>query len=132
LGKLDAARVPDASGLFNVMRNLGGAIGLAAIDTVIYSRSAGHAERLTARALAGDGDAVRFVGIDMAPYALADPALAHSTFAVLFHAAVEKAALTQAINEAWAMMALFTLLAIVFIPFARRASGSRPAIPSRM
>ena len=33
LGTLDASRVPDASGLFNLMRNLGGAIGLALIDT---------------------------------------------------------------------------------------------------
>ena len=39
LGHLDASRVPDASGLFNLMRNLGGAIGLAMIDTVIYTRS---------------------------------------------------------------------------------------------
>lgn len=36
LGALDKDRVPDASGLFNLMRNLGGAIGLALIDTVIY------------------------------------------------------------------------------------------------
>jgi MFS transporter, DHA2 family, multidrug resistance protein len=35
LGHLAASRVPDASGLFNLMRNLGGAIGLAMIDTVI-------------------------------------------------------------------------------------------------
>ena len=39
LGALAPDRVPDASGLFNLMRNLGGAIGLALIDTVIYSRS---------------------------------------------------------------------------------------------
>ena len=39
LGPLPAARVADGSGLFNLMRNLGGAIGLALIDTVIYSRA---------------------------------------------------------------------------------------------
>src|SRR5271154_6787697 len=39
LGHLAPSRVPDASGLFNLMRNLGGAIGLAMIDTVIYTRS---------------------------------------------------------------------------------------------
>lgn len=33
LGKLDAVRVPDASGLFNAMRNLGGAIGSAAVPS---------------------------------------------------------------------------------------------------
>ena len=30
---------PDASGLFNLMRNLGGAIGIALIDTILYGRS---------------------------------------------------------------------------------------------
>ena len=35
LGHLAPERVPDASGLFNLMRNLGGAIGIALIDTVI-------------------------------------------------------------------------------------------------
>ena len=33
LGALTEAQVPDASGLFNLMRNLGGAIGIALIDT---------------------------------------------------------------------------------------------------
>ena len=122
LGSLEASRVPDASGLFNMMRNLGGAIGLAAIDTVIYSRSDGHAERLTARLLAGDDDAARIVGIDIAGFVANDAALADSGFAALFRAAVERAALTQAINEAWALMALVTLLAVVFLPFARPAS----------
>ena len=42
LGHLDAGRVPDASGVFNLMRNLGGAIGLALIDTVIYTRAPVH------------------------------------------------------------------------------------------
>lgn len=39
LGHLAPAAVPDASGLFNLMRNLGGAIGLALIDSVIYGRA---------------------------------------------------------------------------------------------
>jgi len=38
LGHFAPERVADASGLFNLMRNLGGAIGLALIDTVIYGR----------------------------------------------------------------------------------------------
>lgn len=39
LGTLPPDKVPDASGLFNLMRNLGGAIGIALIDTIIYTRS---------------------------------------------------------------------------------------------
>ena len=54
LGTLTAAQVPDASGLFNLMRNLGGAIGIALIDTILYGRTGGHAEALRDRLIAGD------------------------------------------------------------------------------
>jgi DHA2 family multidrug resistance protein len=46
LGTLPPHRIQNASGLFNLMRNLGGAFGLAAINTVLQSREALHASRL--------------------------------------------------------------------------------------
>ena len=46
--------MPDASGLFNLMRNLGGAIGIALIDTILYGRTGGHAAALRDRLIAGD------------------------------------------------------------------------------
>ena len=55
-GTLPQKQVPDASGLFNLMRNLGGAIGIALIDTVLYGRTAGHADALRERLIAGDVD----------------------------------------------------------------------------
>jgi DHA2 family multidrug resistance protein len=46
LGTLSPDRVKNASGLFNLMRNLGGAIGLAAINTVLNDRMDQHLARL--------------------------------------------------------------------------------------
>lgn len=46
LGTLDAAKVPNASGLFNLSRNLGGAFGLAIINTVLNDRTVHHARML--------------------------------------------------------------------------------------
>jgi MFS transporter, DHA2 family, multidrug resistance protein len=46
LGTLPAERVKNASGLFNLMRNLGGAIGLAAINTWFNDRMDLHLQRL--------------------------------------------------------------------------------------
>ena len=46
LGTLPPERVKNASGLFNLTRNLGGAVGLAAINTVLQSRSDLHYARL--------------------------------------------------------------------------------------
>jgi DHA2 family multidrug resistance protein len=46
LGTLAPDRMKNASGLFNLMRNLGGAIGLAAINTVMNNRMDLHLARL--------------------------------------------------------------------------------------
>nr|WP_297460891.1 DHA2 family efflux MFS transporter permease subunit [uncultured Halomonas sp.] len=46
LGTLPAAEVANASGLYNVMRNLGGAVGLALLDTVLEIREDFHWNQL--------------------------------------------------------------------------------------
>src|SRR3984885_67048 len=65
LGTLTAIQVPDASGLFNLMRNLGGAIGIALIDTILYGRTGGHADALRDRLIAGDVTAAQAIGLDL-------------------------------------------------------------------
>ena len=47
LGTLPPDRIKNASGLFNLTRNLGGAVGLAVINTILTSRTALHVERLS-------------------------------------------------------------------------------------
>lgn len=46
LGSLPPARLKLASGLFNLMRNLGGAIGIALCGTVLNDRTNLHYSRL--------------------------------------------------------------------------------------
>ncbi|MFZ5616762.1 MAG: DHA2 family efflux MFS transporter permease subunit [Pseudomonadota bacterium] len=46
LGTLDASKVPGASGLFNLSRNLGGAFGLAVINTILNDRTVYHSRVL--------------------------------------------------------------------------------------
>jgi DHA2 family multidrug resistance protein len=46
LGTLPPAQVKNASGLYNLMRNLGGAVGLAAINTFLNDRTDLHTARL--------------------------------------------------------------------------------------
>ncbi len=46
LGTLPPQQVKNASGLYNLMRNLGGAIGLALINTIASTRMAIHTEHL--------------------------------------------------------------------------------------
>jgi len=46
LGTLPPERVKNASGLYNLMRNLGGAVGLAALTTILNDRTDLHLARL--------------------------------------------------------------------------------------
>ena len=47
LGTLSPQKIKGASGLFNLTRNLGGAVGLAIINTLLTDRTALHVERLS-------------------------------------------------------------------------------------
>ena len=121
LGGLDLKRVPDASGMFNLMRNLGGAIGLALIDTVIYSRSAVHVREVTSRLMTGDVSTARFVGIPIDMFTSHKGGPLDALSETLLKPLVEKAALTLAINDAWMMIAVLTATVLIFITFARKA-----------
>jgi MFS transporter, DHA2 family, multidrug resistance protein len=119
LAHLPAEAVPDASGLFNLMRNLGGAIGLALIDTIIYGRAPIIGERLGQALERGDVEAAQAVGLPL------DRFLAHAPGtpiepAILAYVrrAVERQAIVEAVNEAWAMIALLALVGVVALGIA--------------
>lgn len=122
LGNLPLAQVPDASGLFNLMRNLGGAIGLALIDTVIYGRAPALGRQIVERLQAGDVDTAKALGIPVDVFTSQigqpiDPAITAALTPL-----VEKLALVRAINEAWFLIAVLTALALFTLPVARRKS----------
>ena len=121
LGHLEASRVPDASGLFNLMRNLGGAIGLAMIDTVIYTRSPVLGVAFTERLQAGDIDTAKFVGIPVDMLVARPAGPLDGPAQAMVQSLVERAALVQAINEAWIMIAVLTIGALLCVPFAKRS-----------
>ena len=124
LGGLDLKRVPDASGMFNLMRNLGGAIGLALIDTVIYSRSTLHVDAIVRKLMAGDVPTATFVGIPLRRFLAEGPGPIDPVRQALLQPLVERAGLTLAINDAWMIIAALTMTVVIFIPFARSLGAS--------
>ncbi len=125
LGHLADARVPDASGLFNLMRNLGGAIGLALIDTVIYGRSPGLGRAIGEKLAQGDAATARFVGIPPDLFAAWSQGPIDAGAKAFLQPLVEKAALCQAIDEAWAAIAVLTVAALFCLPFASSGLDGR-------
>jgi MFS transporter, DHA2 family, multidrug resistance protein len=120
LGTLPPDRIPDASGLFNLMRNLGGAIGIALIDTIIYTRSEPLGRKLLERLEAGDMKVAAFIGAPTATVAGHAGPFDTDATAVL-DPLIQTAASVEAINEAWLIIAVMTACAVLFLPFSRRS-----------
>jgi MFS transporter, DHA2 family, multidrug resistance protein len=114
------AALADASGLFNLMRNLGGAIWLALIDTILEVRSPAHADALVARLEAGDPDAARFVGLPLERFHNVPLGPIDATTQEFVRPLVEHAAATAAMNEAFLALGAFFLLSLLALPWLRR------------
>jgi DHA2 family multidrug resistance protein len=97
------------------MRNLGGAIGLALIDTVIFGRSGDHGRALTEKLMGSDATAAAFVGLSEPP----DPMQLSPEALMHLQGLIEKASLTLAINDGWAMTAGLVALGMLLAPAAR-------------
>jgi DHA2 family multidrug resistance protein len=124
LGTLSAIEVPDASGLFNLMRNLGGAIGIALVDTILYGRTTGHAEALRERLISGDVTAAQAIGLDTQLFTHRPAGVSDAAVEAYVRPMVEKAAFALSTNEAWALLAGVALLGLLLIPFAARPQNA--------
>ncbi|QIG99528.1 DHA2 family efflux MFS transporter permease subunit [Bradyrhizobium sp. 6(2017)] len=129
LGALPEAEVADASGLFNLMRNLGGAIGIALIDTILYGRSSIYGEDFRARLLAGDVSAAQAIGLD--PKLLIDrlPGPPDEATIAFIRPLVERASLALTVNEAWAMLAGVAIVGLLLVPLARDRTPASLQVP---
>jgi MFS transporter, DHA2 family, multidrug resistance protein len=123
-----AESIADASGFFNLMRNLGGAIGIALIDTVLELRPAGHAARLVERLQAGDPAAAAFVGLPLdrfhnVPLGPIDEATRETVRPL-----VNPAAAVASFNDAYFLLGAFFLLSLALLPWLRPTPAPLNAI----
>ena len=121
LGPFSMAEVRDASGLFNLMRNLGGAIGIAVVNVWLTDQTRIHAARL-GETLGESGRA--------APAYLAtltrgfgamtsDPARAVALAQAQLGRLVGRQALSLGFEEVFRLMAFLFLAALVLVPLCR-------------
>jgi DHA2 family multidrug resistance protein len=118
LGDLPETEIADASGLFNLMRNLGGAIGIALIDTILYGRVGAYAETFRDRLLAGDINAATAVGLNPSLLLNRPPGPPTEAEIAFVRPLIEKASLALCVNEAWAMLAGAAIIGLLLVPFA--------------
>jgi len=130
LGMLPAHEVQNASSLYNLMRNLGGAIGLASINTVVIDRMAVHSlhlsEQLTnARAVVGDQMEAMSQYLEPSFGEMADKAALG-----LLAERLQTQAMVLSFSDVFIMMGSVFVAALLLMPFVRKVGGGSGGAPA--
>ena len=131
LGSLPAARLKYASGLFNMMRNLGGAVGIAVSAAIINAQTNLHFESIASNLTRANGAMGRFVDGVSARYGvlpggavIGDQAGLHRLWSLAY-----REASTLAYADAFRAIMVAFIVATLLVPFLRRVGA--PAAPVR-
>jgi DHA2 family multidrug resistance protein len=128
LAGFQPAELKFASGLFNLMRNLGGAIGIAAVNTALQDHariaSLRMGEAMAGRAVQAESF-IAGVASRMAQVT-SDPERAHQLAQGLFARVVAREALTTSFNDVFRLLACMFIAALVMVPFCRPPANAAP------
>ncbi len=132
---LEDEEMHQASGMFNLMRNLGGAIGIAMVNTWLQDDTRLHMARF-GEALGAAGGAARntMAGLGTRMQAITtDPAAALQMAQAMFDQHLQRQALTLAFDDSFRLMTWLCLGTLLLVPFCRPGpvsgarDGGRPA-----
>jgi DHA2 family multidrug resistance protein len=121
-----------ASGLFNLMRNLGGAIGIATVNTWLQDSSRIQATRF-GEALGAHGKAAQDMTMQLAGRIGALTPDGDRAFLMaqgLISRVVGREALTIAFDEIFRIMAWMFVFALVMVPFCKVPKSAAPVSPA--
>jgi DHA2 family multidrug resistance protein len=114
-----------ASALFNMTRNLGGAIGIAALETLLTKREQFHSNILSA-AVSELDQATRLRITEMTQYFIsrgADAALARHEAIVAIGNSIRQQSFIMAYSDMFAVMGLALIGAIIALMFVKRTAA---------
>src|SRR6202045_3768185 len=128
LGTLAPERVKNASGLFNLMRNLGGAVGLAIINQVLNERTDLHIARLQERVTWGNTTATETLNMfTQRLQGMGDAALmAMKQLSQIVH----RQAVVMGYGDAFLMLTLFYCGLSVLVMFLKKPASLASAEPA--
>lgn len=129
LGSLPPERLKYASGLFNMMRNLGGAVGIAISAAIINDQTNLHFLRIASHLTPANGAMDRLVDGMAARYAVLPGAVDAGHQAALerlWHLAYREAS-TLAYADAFRTIMLAFVVATLLVPFMRKVGMPAPA-----
>jgi len=127
LGTLPPEKIKNASGLYNLMRNLGGAIGLAAINTMLDKRTDLHFAHLAEHINTASTGLQNYLATMTARYSamgLPDPQA--SAMKSIVNIVTREASMIS-FNDVQLAMAGIFILALLLLPLARPARSGKPS-----
>jgi DHA2 family multidrug resistance protein len=129
LSSFAPTEIGDASGVFNLMRNLGGAVGIATVNTLLTDHTRIAVERL-GEALTANGDTAQRIVAGLTERLLTltpDTAKAGLMVQGLMARLAGREALTLAFDDVFRLMTWMFLGALIIVPFCRmpRASAAQ-------
>src|SRR5262249_20643722 len=119
----------NASGISNMLRNLGGAIGTASLQTIITKREQYHSN-IIGQAVTEFSDATRQRLNELTNYFLsqgADKAFAQHEAVVEIGKIVKRQALVMGFGDTFAVLGVVLALAAISLLFAAKAKAGSPA-----
>jgi len=128
LGGFQGPELRYASGLFNLMRNLGGAVGIAVVNTWLADFTRLHLQRFGEATAFGHSQIAEFTAGLAAELTRVTPDAAQALLMAQGELArvLGRQALTLAFNDAFRLMAWMFLVAMVMIPFCRPPAAGAP------
>lgn len=125
-----ASEAGAASGLSNMLRNLGGAVGTATLATILTKREQFHSN-IIGQSVTLSRDEVRHRIAEMAGYftshGVTDPAAATHKAVVALGGIVRRQALTMAFSDTFAVIGVLLSVAAIAVLFARKTTGGAAA-----
>jgi MFS transporter, DHA2 family, multidrug resistance protein len=122
IAQKDAA---NASGLYNMLRNLGGAIGTAVLETIITKREQFHSNILGQSVTLYRGEARERIN-ELAGYfmshGVSDPAAAQHQALVALGRIVRRQSLVMSFSDTFAVIGVMLAIAAIVLLFARRGT----------
>jgi DHA2 family multidrug resistance protein len=130
LGSLPPERLKYASGLFNMMRNLGGAVGIAVSAAIINDQTNFHFQQIAAHLTSANGAMQRFVDHTAERYATLPHGAAIGDQAALKQLwnLAHREASTMAFADAFRTIMLAFVIATLLVPLMRKVVAPKAAV----
>jgi DHA2 family multidrug resistance protein len=124
LGRLEPETLKDASGIYNLLRNLGGALGLAVLNTQLSERAAIHYAQLSERVSAGRGVAEGWIAGLGERYTTMIPGDGQLAALKTLSGFVHREALVLAFSDCFLIVAAIYAVTIFFTPLASQPTNT--------